>query len=190
MNVKLTQWNKSGDSQLVSNKTDIKEFEYVEAMSNGYGFINNTIVYPGDYIVEINNIFTAVVSKEKGKELLNSRLKYVKVMPEYSSSGLWNKDGLMINFSDLDIIDEAIYKSLTNWLNKWEDFEWNYDINSNKLKDKNYIEKKTLLEIEGEKIAAYILNERPDLIVEFTYDGEKLKKITEPESLWKKLSRK
>jgi hypothetical protein len=70
MKVVLTQWNKFGDHPLVTNET-CSEFEYEESKNEGCGFINTwTIVRPGQYIVEINNLFIGVISEDKAKKLL------------------------------------------------------------------------------------------------------------------------
>jgi hypothetical protein len=71
MQTKLTQWNKFGDHELVKEITN-QEFEYQEAKEEGAGVINKwTIIYPGQYIVEINNEFIGVISKEKAEKILN-----------------------------------------------------------------------------------------------------------------------
>lgn len=70
MQTKLTQWNKFGDHELVKEITN-HEFEYQEAKHEGAGAINNwTIIYPGQYIVEINHEFIGVISKEKAQRIL------------------------------------------------------------------------------------------------------------------------
>lgn len=70
MNVKLTQWNNFGDHDLVKVITN-REYEYDEAKQNGAGIINNWyIIYPGQYIVEINEEFIAVIDEEKAKKIL------------------------------------------------------------------------------------------------------------------------
>lgn len=70
MNTKLTQWKKFGDHPLVKENS-CHEFEYEEAASEGCGFINTfTIVNPGSYIVEINDMFIGVVSEVKGRAIL------------------------------------------------------------------------------------------------------------------------
>lgn len=70
MNIQLTQWNKFGDHALVQEITN-KEFEYEEAKSEGAGAINHWfLVYPGQYIVEINNEFISVITEEKAQRIL------------------------------------------------------------------------------------------------------------------------
>lgn len=69
MEAKITQWNKFGDHPLVKEINN-HEFEYQEAKHEGAGSINWTIVYPGQYIVEINNEFIGVISKEKAQRIL------------------------------------------------------------------------------------------------------------------------
>jgi hypothetical protein len=70
MNVKLTQWKKIGDHPLVKENS-CREFEYEEAASEGCGFINTfTIVYPGSYIVEVNDMYVGIVSEVKGRVIL------------------------------------------------------------------------------------------------------------------------
>jgi hypothetical protein len=70
MDVKLTQWNKHGDHPLVKENS-CKEFEYEDAANEGCGFINVfTVVNPGSYIVEINDIYVGVVSEIKGHAIL------------------------------------------------------------------------------------------------------------------------
>ncbi|MBC7473931.1 MAG: hypothetical protein H7263_06535 [Candidatus Sericytochromatia bacterium] len=69
MKVTLTQWNKIGDHPLVTLKCSA-EFEYQEAKKDGAGFIESfTIVYPGQYIVEINGIYIGVISARKAKQI-------------------------------------------------------------------------------------------------------------------------
>ena len=71
MDIKLTQWNKLGDHDLVKEITT-KEFEYEEAKNEGAGAINQWfIIYPGQYIVEINNEFISVISTEKAEKILS-----------------------------------------------------------------------------------------------------------------------
>lgn len=71
MDVKLTQWNAFGDHDLVKEITN-HEFEYQEAKSEGAGAINNwTIIYPGQYIVEINNVYIGTISSEKAQTILS-----------------------------------------------------------------------------------------------------------------------
>jgi hypothetical protein len=65
MQFQFTKWNQFGDHPLVK-KNECHEFEYIEAENEGCGFINTfTIVHPGDYILEINHIFVAVISSQK-----------------------------------------------------------------------------------------------------------------------------
>lgn len=71
MNVKLTQWNKIGDHPAVTLKCSA-EFEYQEARKDGAGFIDIfTIVYPGNYVVEINGFFVGVISSSKAEQIKN-----------------------------------------------------------------------------------------------------------------------
>ena len=73
MDVKLTQWNKFGDHDLVKEITN-KEFEYEEAKNEGAGAINQWfIIYPGQYIVEINGEFISVISTEKAEKIINQK---------------------------------------------------------------------------------------------------------------------
>lgn len=70
METKLTQWNKFGDHKLVKKITN-KEFGFQEAKSKGAGVIDNwTVIYPGEYIVEVNDEFIGVISEEKAKRIL------------------------------------------------------------------------------------------------------------------------
>lgn len=70
LKTKLTKWEKSGDHPLVRMENTINEYEYTEAAAQGAGFINQwTIVYPGEYILEMNDIFTAVLPAEKIAEI-------------------------------------------------------------------------------------------------------------------------
>lgn len=72
MKVQLTQWNKLGDHPLVKEITN-KEFEYQEAKQEGAGAINDwQIVYPTQFIVEINGEYIAVINKEKAEKIKNS----------------------------------------------------------------------------------------------------------------------
>ena len=74
MHVKLTQWNKMGDHPLVSAE-HCKEFEFMECAREGCGFINNfTIVHPNDYIVEINDVYVAVIGPVRAKEIMGDEL--------------------------------------------------------------------------------------------------------------------
>lgn len=70
--LKLTQWKKMGDHPLVTQET-CNEFEYTEAKLDGAGFIDIwTIVYPGNYILEINNKFITIIGEEKAKIVFTS----------------------------------------------------------------------------------------------------------------------
>lgn len=70
MNVKLTQWNKFGDHELVTQITN-REFEYDEAKHEGAGVINKwDIIFPGQYIVEINEEYIGIISEKKAKIIL------------------------------------------------------------------------------------------------------------------------
>jgi len=78
MNVKLTQWKKIGDHPLVKENS-CREFEYEDAATEGCGFINTfTIVTPGSYIVEINDVYIGIVSEVKGRAILINESNEVK----------------------------------------------------------------------------------------------------------------
>lgn len=73
MQTTLTQWHKLGDHPLVTEITN-QEFDYQESKAYGAAAINNRIlVYPGQYIVEVNNIFVGVISKETGEKILSGK---------------------------------------------------------------------------------------------------------------------
>lgn len=73
MQPKLTQWNKMGDHPLVKDNI-CQEFEYLEAQAIGCGFINTfIIVYPTDYIVEINNIYVGVIKQQIAELILQQQ---------------------------------------------------------------------------------------------------------------------
>jgi hypothetical protein len=75
MHVKMTQWNKMGDHELVKENT-CREFEYTEAALEGCGVIHTfTIVHPTDYILEINSVYTGVISEATAKEILKNNKK-------------------------------------------------------------------------------------------------------------------
>jgi len=67
--IKVTQWFALGDHPLVTDETS-HEFEFQEAKNEGAGFINKwTIVYPGMYILEINNQFITVLTQQRLNEI-------------------------------------------------------------------------------------------------------------------------
>ncbi len=71
MNIKFTQWNQFGDHPLVQKNT-CHEFEYEESAREGCGFINVfQIVRPGNYILEINNVFVGIIPEKKYQEIIN-----------------------------------------------------------------------------------------------------------------------
>ena len=73
MRVTLTQWNKMGDHPLVTLKCSA-EFEYQEAKKEGAGFIESfTIVYPGQYIVQINGVYIGVISPQKAEQIKKNK---------------------------------------------------------------------------------------------------------------------
>ena len=73
MKVKLTEWNKLGDHPLVKEITN-REFEYEEARQEGAGVINNwQLVYPSQFIVEINGEYIGVINKEKAEKILKQK---------------------------------------------------------------------------------------------------------------------
>jgi hypothetical protein len=64
MKTQFTQWNKMGDHPLVKENSCF-EFEYIQAVERGCGFIDTfKIVYPGNYIVEVNDVFVGVINQE------------------------------------------------------------------------------------------------------------------------------
>lgn len=66
---KLTQWKKLGDHPLVK-EIENQEFEYQEAKYDGAVVINDyRIIYPGEYIVEINDEFVGIISEEKRNKI-------------------------------------------------------------------------------------------------------------------------
>lgn len=73
--INLVQWNKMGDHELVRENT-FKEFEYEELANSGCGFIGNgQIVYPGDFLLEINGHVLSVLSPKKMSEVFNVEIE-------------------------------------------------------------------------------------------------------------------
>jgi hypothetical protein len=71
MKTQFTQWNTMGDHPLVKENT-CHEFEYEQAASRGCGFINTFImVYPTNYIVEVNDVFVGVINQATYEQVKN-----------------------------------------------------------------------------------------------------------------------
>lgn len=71
MQTKLTQWHKLGDHSLVKEITN-QEYDYQESKYYGAAVIyDRVLIFPGQYIVEVNDIFVGVISEENGNKILS-----------------------------------------------------------------------------------------------------------------------
>lgn len=71
MKTTLTQFNKPGDHKLIKEITN-QEFEYQESKAYGaYAIFDRILIYPGQYIVEVNDIFVGVISEENAQKILS-----------------------------------------------------------------------------------------------------------------------
>lgn len=75
MKTQFTQWNTMGDHPLVKENT-CHEFEYEQAASRGCGFINTfTIIYPTNYLVEVNDVFVGVINQATYEQVKHNEEK-------------------------------------------------------------------------------------------------------------------
>ena len=116
--------------------------------------------------------------------------KYVKIMPDYLSNGVWDKGGVMMSLKDLDLSDDAITRKLIVWNMKWENLSDDYeaakkfgDISSSTKR--MFEEQFARLERKGEEIAQTILHDKKDWEVWYTFDGKNLRQIKDPKPMWK-----
>jgi hypothetical protein len=47
--------------------------------------------------------------------------KYIKIMADYSSTGIWDRDGFMLNIEDVSELPFWWIPRLTAWTEKYED---------------------------------------------------------------------
>lgn len=181
MTFEFTKWNKMGDHNLVEMTTTVKEFEYEESMDEGCGFVENVIIVrPGDYIVEYNGKFVSVISESRYNSISEEEVRFVKVMPDYYSNGVWSgKDGIMLSLEELDVSDMLVGR-LFNWIYEWEFAE---DMKDSKEKE----DRLEALESYGRKIAGNILDEHPTWNICYTFDGSEVESITTPMPMWERV---
>lgn len=91
------------------------------------GFITTTEILTESKLEVPANLFSESNKKFKQEFLAN---KYVKIMADYSSTGLWDKDGLNIEHDCLNLSENTLFQ-----LKKW--VEW-YEKN-NSWNDPKYI---------------------------------------------------
>lgn len=114
---------------------------------------------------------------------VSMNIKYIKVMPDYVSTGLWDDKGMMLSLWDIPFIEvsdkDTFARLLFSWLRDWEDADKKNETNQDKK----------LIEL-GTHIGSLLKGIVPeDVIVEFTYDGVN-KILCEPKPIWVKVDLK
>lgn len=127
----------------------------------------------------------------KQKNIINSypKNKYVKIMPDYMSTGLWDSNGMMLSWCDIfcgeNRMNHFIISAFAIWINEWEnlsDLEMRegFEINSFFLQEQSKLEKR------GERIAKMFFEEFPNFTVDYLFDNNKVR-ITEKIPMFRKV---
>lgn len=106
---------------------------------------------------------------------MTQRVGYIKLMPDYASSHIWAKDGVMLDYSEAQLSEQLIAK-ITSWGQDWTDFA---DSNNTHMEDALLTEA-TLIK-RGQSIAQEIASERKECKVIFTFDGNYYEEISSGE---------